>query len=165
MKKNLILIFLMGLILTSCSVTKNSYSVSRIKTSIEQYPIVADIEVGEKIEKTETWIYNPFIINNPSLEIRTNNLISDMVKSSNADVLIEPETVYVKKAFGRRSITVSGYPAKFKNIRKATEKDLEILRCDSKAHAKNVYPINFNDKYKENKITKIVRKIKGFITY
>lgn len=162
MKKNLIIVFLMGLILTSCSVTKSSYSGSRIKTSIEQYPTVADIEVGEKIEKTETWIYNPFIINNPGVETITNNIISDMVKDSNADALIEPETVYVKKLFGRRSITVSGYPAKFKNIRKATEKDLEVLRCDTKAHSKNVYPVNFNDKYKKNRITEVDKRFSLF---
>lgn len=138
-----VLAILTGLIITSCSVTRSTYTEARIDASVQQFPTVADIETGPKVEKTISWTRNPF---NPSLNKKnqTKNTIFDIMKEYGADALIEPQTVYVKTP-GHRTLTVTGYPAKFVNIRKATEEDLMELRKDDSAHRKSVYPLNFDD--------------------
>lgn len=158
MKKNLILVFLIGIILTSCTITRNTCTVSNIDAYIAQYPTVAEIEVGEKVEMTTSWISTPFNQISMSKEIQTNNLISDILRKYDANVLIEPQTVYIKKSFGRRSITVTGYPAFFKNIRKATDNDLENLREYKEAHKATIYPLNFNGRNKENRYTEVDKR-------
>lgn len=143
MNRIMITLLMAGLVLTSCSVTRSTYTEVKTGASVQQMPVVADIETGPKVEKTISWANHPFN-SSYSKENQTENAIFDILKEYGADVLIEPHTVYVK-TIGHRKLTVTGYPARFVNIRKATEEDLMELRKDDSAHRKSVYPLNFDN--------------------
>lgn len=128
MKKYIIGLMIIGLNLTACTtVRKSTSTTANIDADIFQYPAVADIEVGKKIEKTETWEYNPFMVF-PTLSERKSNMIADMVKSENSDILLETQSTYTRVPFGQRTLTISGYPAKYKDFRPATEEDIKAFK-------------------------------------
>lgn len=127
MKKYIIVLIIAGLNLTACTtLRKSTSSTASIEPDVFQYPTVVDLEVGDKIEKTETWYFNPF--DKQKLKDREGNLIADMVKSEKADVLLEAQSTYTKVPFGERTLTVSGYPAKYKDFRNATEEDIKAFK-------------------------------------
>lgn len=141
MKKYIIVLIIAGLNLTACTTLKKSTSsTASIEPDVFQYPTVVDLEVGNKIEKTETWNFNPF--DKQKLKDREGNLIADMVKSENADVLLETQSTYTKVPFGERTLTVSGYPAKYKDFRNATEEDIKAFKklngTDCESHDHNI---------------------------
>lgn len=137
-----LLLVAVALVSSSCtSITKTSAS-TNVEASVEQYPLVSDLVVGQKISKTTTW---PWLLLNPiSLTDRRDNLIADMLKEYNADVLVDIETQFEKSLFGRRSLTVTGYVATFKNFRNATEDDLHILKeNDNVEHKAKIHKTKF----------------------
>ena len=73
-----------------------------------------------------------------SVKQRKDNLKADIVKEANADVLLEPQVTYTKTPFGKREIEITGYPATFKNFRKATSEDLEALKAVSDSQEKQI---------------------------
>ena len=116
-------------LLASCSTLKKSTSTSlNVASGVQQYPTVVDLKVNNKIEKQLAWGFVPFNIGQPTLDNRKENLVADAVKENNADILLEPQMTYTKKSFGQRTLTLTGYPATFKDFRKATKEDLEALR-------------------------------------
>lgn len=52
------------------------------------------------------------------------------VEESNADILLEPQikTTRTFMNLGGGSVTITGYPASFKDFRKASEADLDALQ-------------------------------------
>jgi hypothetical protein len=54
--------------------------------------------------------------------------MAHVLKEANADVLLEPQYTYTKVPFVQRTLTVTGFPATFKDFRKATAADLEALK-------------------------------------
>lgn len=113
----------------SCKTLKKSTSVTQnIDVNINQYPTMVDLSVSpQKVEKTITWEYSLFQIGQPSFADRKGNLIADIVKENGADVLLEEQSTYTKVPFGQRTLTVTGYPATYKNFRKADKEDLRAL--------------------------------------
>lgn len=57
----------------------------------------------------------------------------------NADVLLEPQFHFEKTQYGQRSLTVSGYPATYKNFRKATDADLNAIKVCTDSNEKKQY--------------------------
>lgn len=143
MKRNIILLLTsVAIVLTSCSTMKKSTSTTlNVESGIYQYPTVADLEVKEKVETKITWNYVPFNIGQPPLDLRKNNLIADIIKENNADVLLEPQITFTKRPFSRRSLTITGFPATFKNFRKADKEDLKALEVVIPAHKAKVYNV------------------------
>lgn len=143
MKHNIILLTAcMALMATSCSTIKESTSTSMVvESGVYQYPTVADLDVKEKVEKQIVWDFIPFNIGQPSLENRKQNLQAEIIKENNADVLLEPQVVYTKKPYGQRTLTITGYPASFKDFRKASDKDLEALKVVVPAPQMKVYNV------------------------
>ncbi len=143
MKRSIILLFTsIAIILTSCSTMKKSTSTTlNVESGIYQYPTVADLEVKQKIETKITWNYVPFNIGQPPLDLRKNNLIADLIKENNADVLLEPQVTFTKRPFSTRSLTITGFPATFKNFRKASKEDLKALEVVLPAYKTKVYNI------------------------
>ncbi len=144
MKRQIILMLAcMGLIATSCSTVKQSTSTSMaVESGVYQYPTVADLDVKAKVEKTVVWNFKPFNLGEPTLENRKQNLKADIIKENGADVLLEPQMVYTKKPFGERTLTISGYPATFKNFRKADDNDLKALEVVIPAPEMKVYNVS-----------------------
>lgn len=144
MKRNFILLLAgMALLATSCSTVRKSTSTSMaVESGVYQYPTVADLDVKPKVEKQIVWNFVPFNLGQPSLENRKQNLKADIIKENGADVLLEPQIVYTKKPYGERTLTITGYPATFKDFRKATEADLKALEVVIPAPQMKVYNVS-----------------------
>lgn len=114
---------------TSCNTVTQTADTVAVGARVEQTPAVADLDVQpQRVTKSEKWRFRLIPWGEPTFAQRKKNLIYDMVDSAKADVLVEPQTRFTKKAFGPRTLTISGYPAKLKNFRTATPQDLEALR-------------------------------------
>lgn len=108
----------------SCSEMKyySTKSSDILSSRVIQKPVVADLDVAEK--KVTGTASNSSSISLKKIE---NNAIYDALSKSNADILIEPRfTTEIKK--GVTTITVTGYPAIYKNFRPLTEKDTILLK-------------------------------------
>jgi hypothetical protein len=79
--------------------------------TVIQKPVIADLDVKEK-KVTGTFSGSSSF----SMSYAKNMAIADALKASNADVLIEPrfETI---KSWRNIEVTVTGYPATYKNFR------------------------------------------------
>lgn len=144
MRRNILFILIAAAgLLTSCTTMRQSSATSMtVESGIYQYPTVADLEVKAKVEKQVQWNYVPFNWGEIPLQQRQANLIADIVKENNADILLEPQVTYVKHPFSWRTLTITGYPAVFKNFRKATEQDLRALEVVVPAPEMKVYNLS-----------------------
>lgn len=129
-------------LLASCTtVQQTAETVDLKETGIVQYPTVADLDVRPRVRRTAEWAFNPFTNGGALLQRHKSNLTADLLEEAGADVLLEAQYVYTRTLFGRRSLTVTGYPATFSNFRRATEADLAALREDLPAHRRKVYNV------------------------
>lgn len=126
----------------SCTTIKSTADTVNIDAKVCQYPTVADLEVHEKVEVTKTWHFKPFNIGEPKMKYIKGNMIAEILKKAGADVLLEPQITYSRTSFGERQYTVSGYPASFKNFRKATAADLTALKVNKPDHERTVYNVS-----------------------
>lgn len=116
-------------VLASCDTVQQSADTVKIDAKVMQVPTVADLNVKtERVQATQTWKWKFFSIGQPSLAQRKKNLVYDIVSEAKADVLIEPQVRLTKKLFGTRTLTISGYPATYKNFRTPSEADLKAIR-------------------------------------
>lgn len=124
---NLFLFVVLLLSLASCAAFRSSTAtVAQVETNVKQFPTIVDLDIQQqRITKTVSW--NWLSLEKYNLSMRKKNLMADVIEESNADILVSPQFKYVKVPFGRRTLTVTGYPATFKSFRKATEKDLDLL--------------------------------------
>jgi len=113
--------------MASCSTIKKTASTADVAACINQYPVVADGEVKAKVSETVTWTWNPF--KSDKFNLKKGNLVAETLKKYDADVLLEPQFIISKKSFGERSITVTGFPVKYKSFRKATGDDLKAIEA------------------------------------
>lgn len=135
-------LLLAALTLASCTTLRKTAATSGVETHVCQYPTVADLNVLPKVERTVTWGFVPFNLGQPSLEVRKGNLLAETIKEAGADILLEPQFVYSKRSYGQRTLTVTGYPAQFKDFRKATKDDLEALKVFVPAKERKVYSVS-----------------------
>lgn len=113
------------LFLTACATKKTA----TVKSSdihgsgVIQYPVIADLDVKEqKVSGSVQWRGG-----GASLNDLKEMAMTDAVKKSNADVLIEP-TFEIEIKGRRKSVTAVGYPANYKNFRNATPADTVIQK-------------------------------------
>ncbi len=129
MKYNLLTMLACGILAaSSCTTIKKSATTAEVQNGIYQYPTVADLDIHPKVEVSKSWNFIPFHWGEPSVSLAKGNLIAETVKENNADILLEPQVIFTKTSFGKRKLIITGYPASFKNFRKATEADLEALK-------------------------------------
>ncbi len=85
-----------------------------------QVPVLVDLDVSEvKVTGTATGMRS-------KLDRVKNMALSEALRSSQADVIVDP--VYVSEVVGNKvTVTVTGYPAVYKNFRAATEGDVPLL--------------------------------------
>lgn len=114
------------LCVTSCTTVKKTSYIAEVQTAVVQYSTVTELEVMEQATATVEWGWNPF--RRISLDTRKGNLVANLLKAKDADVLLEEQFIYESNGFSG-TLTVTGYPAKFKGFRKATEADLDALRA------------------------------------
>ena len=94
-------------------------------------PLVADLEVTpRKVEHTETKAFENIVITQDVLKMipeLKKVALSRAARASKADVLVGTTIDVITNDNGRLEITVTGYPAFYRNFRKAEASDLEIV--------------------------------------
>ena len=106
----------------------NTVGVETIVTAVT----MADLIISEnKVSKTVTW--NMKLFSPTELEQRKENLIKELCQEVGADILIDPQFTFSKRILGGGKLTVTGYPAAYKNFRNLTEQEIErfVVNRDS----------------------------------
>ncbi len=121
--KKLLVLSAVALAFTSCSVIKSgtSKSMDIVGSGVIHVPVIADLDV-QPTKQQMTKSYTKVL----SMEAAKNNVIRELLKQYNADVLIEP-TFESETKNGITTITVKGWPASYKNFRQISEKDIQFL--------------------------------------
>lgn len=107
----------------SCS-TESKTVVSTTSRTMEPkiYPILADLDI--KTQKV-TGVYNYECDNGESVDenVLKSNAVYQALKEIKADILVAPQYQVTTKTMGRQyiTVTVTGYPAFYKNFRPAGE--------------------------------------------
>lgn len=130
MKKNITTLWIAAAALaTSCTTVTNTSSVADVQPEVVQRPTVADLDVDPKrVEGHQEWKWSIFHrFTQPSLKLRKQNLVADMLRERDADVLVEPQVTYTQKLFGKRTLNITGYPARLKNFHPASSEELKDL--------------------------------------
>lgn len=127
MKIKVLTILLFAMFMVSCSTIKHTASTADIDNKVVTFT-VANLDVNpKKVEKTYSWSYNPFI--RVSVSNVKENVTAELVKESNADVLLEPQYIVHKGGLFRGgSVTVIGIPASYKNFHEMTVEEAAIVR-------------------------------------
>jgi hypothetical protein len=112
-------------ILASCSVIRShTTKMTEIYGSgVMQKPTLVDLEV-----KDTKAIGTATSSSGEPLLITKNNAVYDALKNANADVLIEP-IFDTETSNGKTKVTVSGYPAYYKNFRPMVDKDTALIKA------------------------------------
>lgn len=114
--------------ITSCQTVQQTATTTDIKAKVMQVPTVADLVVQpQRVEASQDWNWK--FLGGDCIAQRKKHLVYDIVKNAKADVLVEPHVNLTKKTFGKRSLTISGYPATYKNFRKASKEDMEAIHA------------------------------------
>lgn len=129
------------LVFNSCTTITKTATTADVQTGIHQYPTVADLEVKSKVESTKTWNFRPFHIGEPSLGLAKGNLIAETLKENDADVMLEPQFIFTRTSYGERCLVLTGFPAKFKNFRRASASDLEALKTNAQPNERTHYNV------------------------
>lgn len=129
--KKCILSFMLGglLVLASCSTVTKTATTVDVNSNINTYPEVVDLDIQPKVTQTMTWNFRPFHIGEPKTSTAKGNLLAETLKANNADIMLEPQFTFEKTSYGERVLVVTGFPATFKNFRKATAEDLEAIKA------------------------------------
>lgn len=121
--KKIIFLFSLGVLFTSCSVTKSgtAKSMDIVGPGVIHKPIVVDLDVNP-VKSVTTSTFSGI----ESMQNAKNDVVRQLLKEHNADVLVEP-TFETETKNGKTQLTVKGWPATYKNFRPIEEKDLKFL--------------------------------------
>ena len=122
------------LLLSSCALfrtatTRTARSLE-VENQIVQLPTVVDLVVDSELVRTDTtWVVKPFK-GNSNKQMMHQLLIGKLQEQYHADVIVEPKMIYSVQGsvFSQTmSMSVTGYPARYKHFRTASEEDLRLL--------------------------------------
>ncbi|MDG4950558.1 hypothetical protein NLM59_06455 [Weeksellaceae bacterium KMM 9724] len=119
----IVIILLANLMLMSCSTVKTgtSKTMDIVGAGVIHKPVIADLVVNDtKVSKTATFTKLE------SLESAKNNVVRELLKEKNADVLVEP-TFESTTTNNKTELTVYGWTATYKNFRQMEESDIKYL--------------------------------------
>ena len=109
-------------VLASCSSLKTRTAHTKdIQGPVVHTPVLADLDVQES-KATATVSASA----GNSIDATKNLAIAEVLKATNADLLVEP-TFDVQKKNGKNIVTVTGFPAKYKNFRPARAEDIALM--------------------------------------
>ncbi len=126
MRIKLLLLSLVALLVSSCSTIRHTASSVDVDNKVVSFT-VADLDVqNKKATKTYNWNYNPF--RRVSVNNIKENITAELINENNADVLLEPQYIVVKRGFLRGgSVTITGIPATYSNFHKMTPEEAKIV--------------------------------------
>lgn len=136
------LILLVAILLSSCSSLYYKYDESTARymnpamIPILITPTIADLDISnekitatEKYDNTLTQYDFDNFDNSPTIEYLKNYTVSKVVKQYDADVIVAPIfDIQTSEDYGTINVTVTGYPAKFVNLRNVTESDSTAMK-------------------------------------
>ncbi len=124
--------------LASCGITKSTTNTSKTLniygSGVIQKPVIVELEV--KQAKVTATVNGKLGSNIETLKAEA---VSVAVKNAQADVLVEPTYTIVSKG-GTSTVTVSGFPATYKNFRDITPEDVPLIRAGILQTAKVAEP-------------------------
>lgn len=128
---------------TSCSMARRVQTARSVTIDgkVTQMPTVAELDVAAQQATADTEWVNHLFKGTTSLKTQEQELIAQILSSANADVLIEPKIAHESHRHWFRSnhrLSISGYPARYKEFRTATMEDLE--KINELRHPANARP-------------------------
>lgn len=115
------------LFLTSCaSLQTRTAHTANVQGAVIHTPVLADLDV-KSVKVTGTASASA----GNSTEAVKNLAINDALKTSSADLLVEP-TFETQLKGGKTIVTVTGFPASYRNFRAATENDIAVMDAGSR---------------------------------
>ena len=116
-----------SVLLSSCtSLQTRTAHTTDIQGAVLHAPILADLDV-KNIKVTG----NASASAGNSIDAVKNLAIKDALKTSNADLLVEP-TFESQHKGGKTIVTVTGFPATYQNFHPATKDDITVLDAGSR---------------------------------
>lgn len=127
MKKLLPGALIISITIASCSsmksITNTAKTLSVYGSGVIQKPVIVNLDVKQaKVAAT----VNGKLGSN--IEVLKAEAISVAVKNAGADVLVEP-TYSIVSNKGTSTVTVSGFPATYKNFRDITIEDIPLIKA------------------------------------
>lgn len=115
-----------ALAMSSCSTIQHTATTAPVDTHVYNLT-VAELDVADKkAEKTYDWKWNPF--RTISLSREKSNVTASLLKDVDADVLVEPQFEIKRRGLFRGgSLTVTGFPAKYRNFHSMTMEEAEAI--------------------------------------
>lgn len=133
------------IVFASCSTkstTNTSKTLNIYGSGVIQKPVIVDLEV--KQTKVTATVKGKLGSNIEALKAEA---VSAAVKKAQADVLVEPTYTIVSNR-GTSTVTVSGFPATYKNFRDITLDDVPLIKAGILQTAKVAEPTFISKKKK-----------------
>lgn len=134
--KRFIIIVAAASVLASCAVTRtHSARTATVQSEITQMPTVVELDVAEKREKSDIfeWTNRMFSFKRRTgVKEKTQEAVAQILERADADILIEPKVSLdrkIKPFATDYTLSVSGYPAKYKAFRTASVEDIETVNA------------------------------------
>lgn len=134
--KRLIIIAAVASVMASCAVTKTRTArTADISSEITQMPTVVELDVADNREKSDVfeWANRMFSFKRRiGVKEKTQEAVAQILERTDADVLIEPKVSVdrrIKPFATDYTLSVSGYPAKYKAFRTVTVEDIETVNA------------------------------------
>ncbi|MDO5395691.1 MAG: hypothetical protein Q4F07_06985 [Bacteroidales bacterium] len=124
--KKYLLVAATAIALTSCTTVSHTAKTEDVETHVYNLT-VADMDVSkDKVSKTTSWNWTP--LSTVSVEAQKEKATAELLQEKKADVLVEPQyTVKRRGLFRGGEVTVTGYPATYRNFRPMTKDDAEAI--------------------------------------
>lgn len=101
----------------------------------------AELDISPaKVTKSVSWTMN--FLSPTSLEQRKTNLINDLCKETGADIIVDPQFTYKRRILGGGKLTLTGYPAKYRNFRNLNETEIDSLIINKSQPENSIIFIN-----------------------
>ena len=146
MKRKIIIVSTLLMFATSCVVKKNlSMKTMDIRNGgVVQKTTVVDLEVNE-VKVTSSIEGKGNISSGPKLEKLKSQLVADILRQTNSDVLVEPIFELVN-TITKTTLTVTGFPAIYKNFRPIKAEDIELLKVGQVKQVEVFNPLSKTNK-------------------
>jgi len=121
---------------TTLDYTESTARMLNAESNFLVMPLIANLEVSKKkITHVEKEAFANIKVNNSSIaniEKHKRTALGRAAKAYGADILVNAD-IEVMTVDGRFVITITGYPAYYRDFRNATAKDIEIVNDANKA--------------------------------
>ncbi|HEX7845236.1 MAG TPA: hypothetical protein VF476_05490 [Chitinophagaceae bacterium] len=136
--KRIVTGLVVAIVFASCGITKSTTNTSKTLniygSGVIQKPVIVDLEVKQtKVTATVNGKLGS------SIDALKAEAVSVAVKNAQADVLVEPTYTIVSKG-GTSTVTVSGFPATYKNFRDIKPEDIPLIQAGILQTAKVAEP-------------------------